>query len=215
MLRYLEAILKNSRPTYDVINMAERPPAEKDRFDEGRVDKERRRSPRFNCGGFVEINWLPSNGIYVPGKVRDLSLQGCCIDTKEPLDPGKRAEIVVRVKTDSFRAVGEVRVIRGDSGAGIEFVRLSAGGKNLLEDLLAELARIQAAIDKLKAASPKMDPDSFRKELNYRRLQAEMLSTRFPFLATVVPEGKSTDASADSSPVPGKKPLVIPIDLFG
>ena len=193
---------------------ADRGRLDKDRFDEERPDKERRRNPRFNCGGYVEINWLPSNGIYVPGKVRDLSLQGCCIDTKVPLDPGKRAEIVVRVKTDSFRAVGEVRVIRGDSGAGIEFVRLSAGGKGLLEDLVAELARIEAAIDKLKAASPKMDPDSFRKEMNYRKLQAQMLSTRFPFLATVVPEEKSADASADSNPMAGKKVLVIPIDLF-
>jgi hypothetical protein len=50
--------------------------------------------------------------------------------------------------------------------------------------------------------------------MNYRKLQAQMLSTRFPFLATVVPEEKSADASADSNPMAGKKVLVIPIDLF-
>ena len=43
---------------------ADRGRLDKDRFDEERPDKERRRNPRFNCGGYVEINWLPSNGIY-------------------------------------------------------------------------------------------------------------------------------------------------------
>jgi hypothetical protein len=33
------------------------------------------RSPGFSFGGSVEINWLPSSGIYIPGKIRDLSLE--------------------------------------------------------------------------------------------------------------------------------------------
>jgi hypothetical protein len=186
-----------------------------------RPDKERRRSPRFNCGGYVEINWLPSNGIYVPGQVRDLSLNGCCIDTKTPIDAGMRAEIFVRVKANSFRAVGEVRVIRDGSGAGIEFVRLSAGGKELLEDLVGELAKLQAAIDKLKSDGDVLDPESFRKEMDYRKLQAEMLSTRFPFLATLVPGGAEESetpvqsTSGEKILLVERRPLVISLDLFG
>jgi hypothetical protein len=183
-----------------------------------RRDKERRRAPRFNCGGYVELNWLPSNGIYVPGKVRDLSLHGCCIDTKAVIECGMRAEIVVRVKTDSFRAVGEVKRIRDGSGAGIEFLRLSAGGRGLLDDLLGELARLQAAIDKLKASGNKLDPELFRSEQNYRRLQAEMLRTRFPFLETSAPDESlepEQSASADKRLIVEKKPLVITVDLFG
>ncbi|MGA7293918.1 MAG: PilZ domain-containing protein [Terriglobales bacterium] len=190
--------------------------------DGGRPEKERRRSPRFNCGGYVEINWLPSDGIYIPGKVRDLSREGCCIDTNVPIDPSMRAEIVVRVKTNSFRALGEVREVRGGSAAGIEFVRLSAGGKGLLEDLVGELARIQAAIDRLKSG-PKIDPDFLQKEMNYRKLQAEMLSTRFPFLATLAgrenpAEGpKPSDSpSTDSSLIEARERIIRidPVDLF-
>jgi hypothetical protein len=193
--------------------MSERGDAERHRGG-----KERRRTPRFNCGGYVELNWLPSNGIYVPGKVRDLSLHGCCIDTNALIDCGMRAEIVVRVKTNSFRALGEIKGIRGGGGAGIEFVRLSAGGRGLLEDLVGELAMLQAAIDKLKATGDKRDPKLVLSERNYRRLQAEMLSTRFPFLETIAPEQNSKldqSASGDKGLIGEEQPLVIAVDLFG
>ena len=114
--------------------------------------------------------------------------------------------------------MGEVRAIRGGSGVGMEFVRLSAGGKGLLEDLVRELARLQAAIDKLKAAGGKPDPELFRSERNYRRLQAEMLSTRFPFLEILALEESSEpeqSASADKGRIVEKQPLVIPVDLYG
>ena len=96
-MHYLDTILKNSRATYDLIDMPEPTNPELTTEEKDRGDKERRRAPRFNCGGYVEINWLPSNGIYVPGKVRDLSLHGCCIDTKALIECGMLAEIVVRV----------------------------------------------------------------------------------------------------------------------
>jgi hypothetical protein len=35
---------------------------------------QRRAQPLLQCGS-VEINWLPSRGIYIPGKIRDLSLE--------------------------------------------------------------------------------------------------------------------------------------------
>ena len=114
--------------------------------------------------------------------------------------------------------MSEVRGIRSRSGAGIEFVRLSAGGKGLLDDVVGELARLQAAIDKLKAAGEEQDEESFRSEMNYRRLQAEMLSTRFPYLETLALEDSSERAraaSTDKSVLVRARPLVIPVDLFG
>src|SRR5579863_10536039 len=95
--------------------------------DKDRTDNDRRRSPRFNCGGYAKISRLPSNGIFLAGSIRDLSLGGCHLDTALPIDCGERAEIVVCVNATSFRAVGEVKAIRDRSGAGIEFVHLSAG----------------------------------------------------------------------------------------
>ena len=146
------------------------------------ADDDRRRSPRFSCGGHAEINCLPSTGIILPGTIRDLSLHGCWVETPLPIDRGARAEIVVRVNSASFRAVGEVRAIRGRSGAGVEFVYLSSGGKDLLAGLVTDLARLQALMKKLKSDRREMDEELFRKELADGRLQATMLSERFPFL---------------------------------
>ena len=114
------------------------------------ADNDRRRSARFSCSGDAKISRLPSDGSILPGKIVDLSLGGCCVDTTLPIRCGVRAEIVVRVNAASFRALGEVRAIRGPSGSGMEFVQLSAIGKDLLADLVAELARLQAVMNMLR-----------------------------------------------------------------
>ena len=109
-----------------------------------------------------------------------------------------RAEIVVRVNAASFRAVGEVRAIRGGSGVGVEFVHLSKGGKDLLADLVAELAKLQAVMNNLRSARRKTDTQSFRRQLEDGRRQAVMLSERFPFLGTILPgenPGKGPNAA--------------------
>jgi hypothetical protein len=210
-VHYFAAILKNPRTTYDLIHMPHRT-----------ADKERRRSPRFCCGGHAQITRLPSEGIFLPATIRDLSLHGCCVDTALPIDCGTRAEIVVRVSASSFRAVGEVRAIRGPSGAGMEFVHLSAGGQGLLADLVAELAKLQAVVNKLMAARREMNGEAFREQLKARRLQAAMLGTRFPSLGSALPEdslreSSEPDQAASAGKNPGKEaqPFVITVDLFG
>jgi hypothetical protein len=181
------------------------------------ADDDRRRSTRFACSGDAKISRLPSDGIYLPGKILDLSLGGCRVDTTLPIDCGVRAEIVVRVNTASFRAVGEVRAIRGRSGACIEFVQLSTGGKDMLANLVTELARLQAVMDKLRSTR-EIDPESFRRQLENRRLWAAMLSKRLPLLGTILPaESSEPDqvASAGKDPMVEAQPLVISVDLFG
>ncbi len=186
------------------------------------ADKDRRRSTRFTCGGDAKISRLPSGGIFLPGKIRDLSIGGCCVDTTLPIARGARAELVVRVNAASFRAVGEVRAIRGHSGACLEFVLLSAGGKGVLSDLVTELARLQAVMNDIKATRREIDPESFRRQLDYRRLQATRLSRRFPLLGTTLPAGSSgvssepdDDASTGKDPREEERLLVGPVDLFG
>ncbi|MGA2354381.1 MAG: PilZ domain-containing protein [Terriglobales bacterium] len=186
---------------------------------ESSPEDDRRRSPRFSCTGRAEINCLPSSGILLTGTIRDLSLHGCCVDTSLPIDCGARAEIVVRVNAASFRAVSEVRAIRGRSSAALEFVRLSAGGKDSLSGLVTDLARLQAIMNKLKSVRREMSDEAFRKELKKGKLHAEMLSARFPFTGiTLQPE---TAESYLESP-PGDKnrdadssPFVIAVNLFG
>lgn len=126
---------------------------------------------------------------------------------------------MVRVNAASFRAVSEVRAIRGRSSAALEFVRLSAGGKDSLSGLVTDLARLQAIMNKLKSVRREMSDEAFRKELKKGKLHAEMLSARFPFTGiTLQPE---TAESYLESP-PGDKnrdadssPFVIAVNLFG
>ena len=185
--------------------------------DNDRANNDRRRSTRFSCGGDAKLTPLPSNGIILPGKIRDLSLHGCLIDTTLPIDCGVRAEIVVRVNAASFRAVGEVRATRGGSGAGMEFVHLSAVGKDRLSDVIAELARLQAVMNKLRSVRREMDAESFRGQLETGKLQAAMLSERFPVLRTILKaEGSEPDqaASGDKDRIVEAQPLVITVDIF-
>ena len=99
----------------------------------------------------------------------------------------------------------------------MEFVQLSTAGKDMLADLVAELARLQAVMDKLRSAR-EIDPESFRRELEDRRLQAVTLSKRLPFLRTILhAESLEPDHAASSSDdrIVEAQPLVIPVDLFG
>jgi hypothetical protein len=191
-----------------------------DGVDNERLDQDRRRSPRFSCGGYAQINCLPSNGVILLGTIRDLSLHGCRVDTSLPIECGVRAEIVVRVNAASFRAVGEVRAIRGHSSAGWEFVQLSAGGREMLGGLVTDLARLQAVMNNLKSARREMDAESFRKELEDGKHQAALLGEQFPFLRTVLPAGSEERLEPDETPANKNRTaetqaLVIAVDLLG
>jgi len=63
------------------------------------------------------------------------------VEGGSPLDLGARTEILVEVNSWFFRAMAQVRAIRGGSGISMEFVRMSAGGYGRLADLVADLER--------------------------------------------------------------------------
>jgi len=105
---------------------------------------ERRQTPRVRCGGQARVISLPSEGLTVPGRIVNLSLGGCGIQTVVPLCAGSRAEILLRVNATSLRVVGEVQSLRAPFQVGIEFLLLSSCGKELLAELLRELAKQQA-----------------------------------------------------------------------
>jgi PilZ domain len=105
---------------------------------------DRRRIPRYFCSGVAQINCLPLSGSLLRGRVRDLGLGGCCIECIETgplLDPGDRTEVLVEVNSWFFRAMAQVKAIRGRSGISMEFIRMSAGGSSMLADLIADLER--------------------------------------------------------------------------
>ena len=105
---------------------------------------DRRRVPRYSCGGVAQISSLPLYGSLLTARVRDLGMGGCCIECPENvplLDLGTPAEIVVNVNSWFFRARAHVKSIRGFSGISMEFTRMSAGASSMLADLIADLDR--------------------------------------------------------------------------
>jgi len=172
---------------------------------------DRRRSPRFSCGGLAKIVCLPSDGIYLAGKVRDLSLNGCWIETVSTLECGARAEILVRVSDASFRAIGQVKAVRGPGGIGMEFIQLSAGGQDMLVELLRELARQQAISCVLRAVRREPGPE------HWNEARSALLKESRPMLGRIMASQASevNPLAADRSALILDEELkVIPLDFF-
>jgi len=105
---------------------------------------ERRRSSRYRCSGLAEVLRIPATGTAVKATVSDLSLHGCRILTDCPFEFGVSLELLLQVKSISFRATGNVKVVLGTAGIGIEFTQMSAGGQRRLAELLADLDRLSS-----------------------------------------------------------------------
>ena len=150
---------------------------------------DRRQSPRIRCGGLAEIITLPSVGLVVPGKVLNLSLGGCGVETLYTVAPGTRAEILLHVNTASIRVLAEVQVPRQRHVVGVEFLRVSAFGKNLLEDLIRELATRQAEYNSLKVRRQRDDQTlrSMAGSFGNMAAQATALSLQQSILGPVRP----------------------------
>jgi hypothetical protein len=117
--------------------------------------------------------------------------------------------------------VGEVRAIRGGSGAGIEFVQLSNSGKDMLADVIQELARLRAIMHKFKSGRLETDAKSFATQLEEGRVYAEGFSARCADLGTVLRAERRAEssesnqsASAEKDRIVETRPLVIAVDLF-
>lgn len=192
------AILKRSLPAYDLTTtMPNRTP------DSAALqESERRRSPRFSCSGLAQIVCLPSDGILLPGRLRDLSLGGCSVLTAFPLTCGALAEILVRVNASSFRALGEIRAVRGPAEIGMQFLQMSAGGQDMLVELLRELARQHAIARTVQALRREPDPEFFTAP------RTALLSADLPAGETVVTfEGDKSRLTVD------RQALIIREDL--
>lgn len=101
-------------------------------------EAERRYSPRYECEGAAEIR-VPAKGRLLRGRIVNVSLGGCYIETAAPLEVGTRVEVVLRVTGLAFRAAGEIRSVYGSAGVGVKFTGMSAGGRIRLQELIAEL----------------------------------------------------------------------------
>jgi len=149
--------------------------------------------------------------------MRDLSLGGCCIETASALDCGTRTEIVVRINSASFRAVSQVTAIRGRAGIGMEFVHLSARGKDMLADVVEGLARLQALVNQLRSARRDAEAEMLLRELEREGFRAILLNQHLPALGAVPSRERRGEASAgaDSEPsIAEAQAEIVPVDLF-
>lgn len=179
---------------------------------------ERRRSPRFSCGGCATIYRVPFDGISISATLRNLSVGGICLDLAKPVDPGTRTEVVLRVNASSFRAAALVKAQKDLSSTSLEFVQISAGGKDVLEDLLERLAKLQALNRKLR--SSRIDEDTRRMLTDKKKFSLVGIGDAARLVgmgsnqgnATLVPDAEPEVESAREALE--TRPDLIQIDLF-
>ena len=172
-------------------------------------DGERRRSPRFCCSGHAKIYCLPFDGKSIAGTLRNLSLGGICLDLAHPIEPGARTELIVRVNDASFRAAALVRGQRDALGASLQFMQLSAGGREVLAELLERLARVQVLNRKLRSSH--IDEET-------ERILAERPKFRIARAASCAIGASSTVQACEPEEATGSQIVVaegFAIDLFG
>ena len=132
------------------------------------------------------------------------------------LDCGVRAEIVLRLKPGVFRAVGEIREPRGHAGVGMEFLRMSAGGLEMLHEMIRELARLQAHMDRIKSAREDEQKKLLMEEIKKERLISGLLLGRIPVIGTPSSEqegGLPSSESPRAEPILEDLKNLIPIDI--
>jgi hypothetical protein len=102
----------------------------------------RRRAPRYDLGGVVELTDIES-GLMKVALVRAVSLYGCFVKTEMPVKKAARVALKIGHSGTHFTALGRVVNCVGDqssSGLGIEFTEIDANDKKRLEACLTELA---------------------------------------------------------------------------
>lgn len=86
------------------------------------------------------------SGAPASGKISDLSLGGCLIETDFPFAPGTLAEISLVINGVPIQATTQVRHLYGHSGVGLEFTRLTRRSLTALDELVRELATRQEIV---------------------------------------------------------------------
>jgi hypothetical protein len=164
-------------------------------------NNDRRRIPRYACSGLARITCLPLNGALLSGRLRDLGLGGCCIEsieTPSQFDLGTRTEILVEVNSWFFRAMGHVRAVRNRSAISVEFLRMSAGGYSMLADLIADLERPRTVVPRPRRF-PEHPPRLHRIHSGPRPELRSTLDNRIAIVGTIVPPHSAENISPASS----------------
>ena len=104
--------------------------------------------PRYNCSGSADIK-LPGWGRPEKARIANLSAGGCNVKSNYAFEVGEQIEMILRVNKMSFRVAGSVvhtplldangKAKARDLGIGIQFENMTAGARDRLQELIAEL----------------------------------------------------------------------------
>src|SRR6266446_131089 len=98
---------------------------------------DRRTDPRYEFTAAVEVIATES-GARIETRVRDLSQQGCYVDTNKPLPLGTVTNVRITKGTQLFRAHARVVYSRVGKGMGLVFTAIEPGERGTLATWLAE-----------------------------------------------------------------------------
>jgi len=101
---------------------------------------ERRRHRRYAVEGDAEVV-LADGSQFFRGRILDISLSGCFIETRARLNlpAGAPVSMIFRANGTMLRTAATVRALRPGQGAGFQFDGLSAHSRDGLEYLIATL----------------------------------------------------------------------------
>jgi hypothetical protein len=102
----------------------------------------RRRHPRYVCEGHAEV-FVPHGALLFRGKILDLSLSGCFIETPAiNLERGTHVEVSFAMRQIQIRVAGHIAVLHRRRGAGIAFQNMSARLSRQVAELVHELEEV-------------------------------------------------------------------------
>lgn len=105
------------------------------------IAPDRRQHPRYAIDAWAEVLVLDGSLLF-RGRVLDISLAGCFIQTEARLHMRQRTpvEMVFRVNNAAFRIQATSRMVRPGIGAGFLFSDMSDRTRLELDTLIAELS---------------------------------------------------------------------------
>jgi hypothetical protein len=106
--------------------------------------EEKRRHPRYSCEGYAEV-FLPHGGLLFRGRISNLSVSGCYIETTMAnLERGTLIEAYFVTNQLQFRVQGNIAEVRKRRGVGIAFLNVSPRRAGQIATLIRELAEQQS-----------------------------------------------------------------------
>ncbi|MGA9356099.1 MAG: PilZ domain-containing protein [Terriglobales bacterium] len=181
-------------------------------------DEDRRLHRRLACGGEARISLLPEDGALYFGALRDLSQGGVCVEMPCPLEVGSRAELLVRISGLTFRTLGQVTT-RQRSRTGMEFVHLTATGRQMLQEFLADLEEMQRATAKVRMGRIESE-GALSRELKTAEINPLILNSRIAPLSGSNDKSAEPPANESAKEASNEKMIhtveaVVQVDIFG